>query len=245
MTVAMGSLYTKNENMYNLVYSDCHCLSCRIYIMSIWLHANSSHDQQRVRKLSLATSCPYCLAELSELNNRVLKTKPSDEGSLTGTQWCVFACQVCGWWKRMEYLVARVFAEGGYKSRVTAYGSDGGIDVILDGPNDTIISVQVKRYRGKIRVHQIRELVGALVIEGMTQGIFVNTPEFTNAAVKAAANATVKGYPIKLMDSTKLFDALSIAQRAQFKDKEELLENIGEPELFLVDSHRVIKPVNP
>jgi restriction system protein len=72
-----------------------------------------------------------------------------------------------------EETVASVFRDLGYGARVTAYSGDDGIDVILDGQSDTMIGVQVKRYRNSIQVEQIRSLAGALVLGGLTRGIFV------------------------------------------------------------------------
>lgn len=269
--------------------------------MSIWLHADSSIDIERVKSVSSISSCPFCSEKLTELQNRVHKTKPEDRASLTGSQRRVFACQVCGWWKlgytstssnawsltstsyaslatlkkldiadvsapidevqtylaakyesrgnvhpyTLEEVVARVFAQVGYESRVTAYTKDGGIDVILDGVNESLIGVQVKRYRDKIRVHQIREFLGALMLKGMTQGIFVTTSEFTQDSRRAANKAATNGIALELVDSAAFFDALSISQREQFRDKQELLESIGEPKLFEVDSQFISKPSNP
>lgn len=65
-----------------------------------------------------------------------------------------------------EETVASVFADIGYRTRVTAYSGDDGIDVVLDGPNDQRVGVQVKRYRNRISVEQLRALTGALVVNG-------------------------------------------------------------------------------
>jgi hypothetical protein len=35
----------------------------------------------------------------------------------------------------------------------------------MEGPGDTLIGVQVKRYRGKILAEEIREFTGALVLQ--------------------------------------------------------------------------------
>jgi hypothetical protein len=68
--------------------------------------------------------------------------------------------------RKFEELVASVFRDLGYHSRVTAYSGDDGIDVVLDGPNGDVVGVQVKRYSNSIEVDQIRALTGALVIGG-------------------------------------------------------------------------------
>ena len=48
------------------------------------------------------------------------------------------------------------FGDLGYRARVTAYSGDDGIDVILDGDDDKAVGVQVKRYKNRIEVDQIR-----------------------------------------------------------------------------------------
>jgi hypothetical protein len=119
--------------------------------------------------------------------------------------------------RKFEETVASVFGHLGYQTCVTAYSGDGGIDVVLDGPDGVVIGVQVKRYKHSIQVDQIRELVGALVLKGMTRGVFVTTSSFQSGAGKVAEEAGKLGYPIELVDAEAFYDALKIAQRKQFK----------------------------
>lgn len=113
--------------------------------------------------------------------------------------------------RRFEEVVASVYSDHGFDARATAYSGDGGIDVIL-GNGDSTIGVQVKRYRNKISVSQIRELVGALVVEGHTKGIFVTTSEYQSGAFKTAASSSEKGFPIELIDAHGFLESLKIAQ---------------------------------
>lgn len=114
--------------------------------------------------------------------------------------------------KKFEELVATVFNGLGYSSRVTAYSNDGGIDVFLDGPDDCLIGIQVKRYKNKIKVDQIRELTGALVLAGTTKGIFVTTSDFQSGAENAVNTAALRGICIELINAHALFDALKLSQ---------------------------------
>lgn len=111
-----------------------------------------------------------------------------------------------------EKTVESVMRDLGYKARVTSYSNDGGVDVILDGPDDMTVGVQVKRYRQSIEVEQIRSLIGALVLGGHTRGVFITTSQFQAGAYRAAELSTKKGIPISLVDGAKFFDALRIAQ---------------------------------
>lgn len=119
--------------------------------------------------------------------------------------------------KRFENAVAAVFSGLGYRARVTGQRGDGGIDIILDGQDDRVIGVQVKRYRNVIEAAQIRELTGALVQRGLTKGIFVTTSEFSSGSVSSAALSHARGMPIDLMNANLFFDAMKIAAQPTFK----------------------------
>lgn len=112
-----------------------------------------------------------------------------------------------------ERTVASVFRDLGYHTRATGCSGDGGIDVILQDAAGSEIGVQVKRYRGTIQVDQIRELTGALVLKGLTRGIFVTTSRFTAGAPAVADLSALRGYPIELIDADKFLEKLEIAQR--------------------------------
>jgi restriction system protein len=120
-------------------------------------------------------------------------------------------------WK-FEEVVASVYRDQGYRTRVTARSGDGGVDIMLDGPDNSTIGVQVKRYRGKVKVDHIRALVGALVDADpeLTRGIFVATSEFQPGAQKYVTRQRLRGRRIELVDAAAFYDALGIAQRKQY-----------------------------
>lgn len=135
--------------------------------------------------------------------------------------------------RTFENVVASVFKNLGYSARVTGYANDGGIDVVLDGPGDSLIGVQVKRYRSTVGVAQIRELTGALVIQGgFTSGMFVTTSKFSGSASAEAKGAGSHGYPVELVDAQRFLEALGLAQRRRYRSKRELLKTIGDPDLM-------------
>jgi restriction system protein len=111
-----------------------------------------------------------------------------------------------------EEAVASVFRDLGYRSEVTAYSNDGGIDVVLFGSNDEKIGVQVKRQKRSIEVAQIRAFLGALTLEGYTRGAFVATSRFSRGAIKAAERSSQYHISIELIDADRFFDMLGIAQ---------------------------------
>ena len=117
--------------------------------------------------------------------------------------------------KLFEDVTASVFRNLGYSSMVTGFTHDGGIDIILQ--KDLIqIGVQVKRYKNKIGVEQIRSFGGALILSGYLEGIFVSTSDFRSGAVNAAENFNKKGLPIKLINADKFYDALKIKRKNTF-----------------------------
>jgi restriction system protein len=111
-----------------------------------------------------------------------------------------------------EKTVASVFEDIGYEVLVTSRSGDDGIDVLLFKSNE-VIGVQVKRYRERIKVSQIRELLGALVVNNLTKGMFVTTSQFQSGATKTVAKAANRGFEIELVDGLSFFDALRIVQR--------------------------------
>ncbi|HEX4964632.1 MAG TPA: restriction endonuclease [Thermoanaerobaculia bacterium] len=111
-----------------------------------------------------------------------------------------------------EETVASVFKSLGFSAKTTGYSGDGGIDVVLDGPNGTTIGVQVKRWKSTIQVFQIREFLGALALTGHTRGVFVTTSSYSKGAVAGAKLAESKGTPIQLINAEEFYDALGIAQ---------------------------------
>jgi restriction system protein len=115
-----------------------------------------------------------------------------------------------------EETVGSIFRDLGWNVMVTAYSGDDGIDAFLEKGGQTV-GVQVKRYRSKIQVEQIRSLAGALLLNGLTKGIFVTTSSFQSGAQRTVDRLVSKGYAIELMDSARLFDALKIAQREKYR----------------------------
>jgi restriction system protein len=117
-----------------------------------------------------------------------------------------------------EQTVAAVFRDVGYRTRVTARSSDLGVDVFLEGPNNSLIGVQVKRWIHAIDVEQVTALTGALLINGCTRGVFVTTSRFRPGAVKAAALSSHRGLPMELLDAQAFYEVLKIAQASVHVD---------------------------
>ena len=115
----------------------------------------------------------------------------------------------------LEETVRSVFESTGYSAIATAYTNDGGVDVVLTD-NRGMVAVQVKRYRSKIKVDQIRAFLGALVLGDYDRGIFVSTSEFQPGAFDAAIKAMRLGVSIDLMDGKRFLEDLGIAQMRDY-----------------------------
>lgn len=127
-----------------------------------------------------------------------------------------------------EEIVASVFRDLGYYARATAYSADDGIDVVLENAAGQQVGVQVKRYRNSIKVEAIRSLVGALVIGGFTEGMFVTTSSFQAGADRTTSLAALRGFRIDLWNADRFFSALEIAQRAKYRDRADFVQSLGD-----------------
>jgi restriction system protein len=119
-----------------------------------------------------------------------------------------------------EQTVASVFADLGYQSQATSYSGDDGIDVILARGAERI-GVQVKRYKNSIEVEQIRSLAGALLLNGLTCGIFVTTSAFQRGGADTAKRLAERGQTIRLVDADAFYELLKLAQRDRYASFED------------------------
>lgn len=126
--------------------------------------------------------------------------------------------------RKMEELVESVFRDFGFRTFLTPRSGDDGIDVLLYGPGDVTVGVEVKRYRNAITAEQIRSFTGALFLGDHVGGIYITTSNYEPGARRAARRAWEKGVLIHLVDADSLLDALRIAQRTILRSTEQLEE---------------------
>jgi restriction system protein len=127
--------------------------------------------------------------------------------------------------RKFEDVVGNVFSSLGYKACVTAYSGDGGIDVVLQNDEEKLIGVQVKRHKNSIQVEQIRAFLGALVLSGHTEGLFITTSKFQSGASECARLADHHGVLIDLVDADEFLKMLKVAQLADFNGSPSFLES--------------------
>lgn len=116
----------------------------------------------------------------------------------------------------LEQVVADVFRADGFRAMVTGRSTDGGVDIILTD-NDIQIGVQVKRWKNAVKAEQIRALVGALVLRGITEGVFVTTSRFQAGARSTVREYESKGFAIELYDGERFLEALELRKRPAYQ----------------------------
>ncbi len=121
--------------------------------------------------------------------------------------------------KKMEELVASVLSEHyACEAHVVGKTNDGGVDLILIESDEPII-VQVKRRtkEGKVEpASQIRELIGATLLQDSRQCAFVTTADhFSKQAVKTRNIALKKNLVSRfdLIDLNKFIDLLKLNRK--------------------------------
>ena len=109
-------------------------------------------------------------------------------------------------WKRFEELCAAYFEALGFRTRLTPAGPDGGVDIHLlaDGSDKSVVLVQCKAWSSyDVGVKAVRELLGVMTAEGVSEGVFVTTGKYTHAARDFAA-----GKELLLIDGPDLLEKI-------------------------------------
>jgi restriction system protein len=91
-------------------------------------------------------------------------------------------------WKRYEDLCSAYFIKTGFKSELTNFGADEGIDIYLYENNmpKPIAIVQCKSWSNPIGVNLIREFVGVMTHKKVSKGYFMTTSNFYQPAIDFA-----------------------------------------------------------
>jgi restriction system protein len=109
-------------------------------------------------------------------------------------------------WKRFEMLCAKYYEIVGFKSVTLASGPDGGIDVKLYklDPDHPIAIVQCKAWASKpVGVKEIRELLGVMVHEKVSRGIFITSGVYSKDAASFGETN-----PIHLLDGQAFIERI-------------------------------------
>lgn len=126
----------------------------------------------------------------------VSKTEPS-RPPVDTSRWSMELLKALEW-KRFELLCAGYFETLGFKAKVAREGADGGIDIHLypEGSDAPGIVVQCKAWNAyQVGVKPIRELLGVMAAERISEGVFVTTSDYTGEARRFA-----EGNNLQLID---------------------------------------------
>ena len=82
--------------------------------------------------------------------------------------------------------------------------------------------MQVKRQTRSIEAEQIREFAGALLLNGVTTGIYVKTGDYRAGAKRTAGRFGELGIAIDLWDARTFYDCLKIAARDPYQSADDL-----------------------
>lgn len=122
-------------------------------------------------------------------------------------------------WKSLELVSAAYYECRGFRTQTTPCGADGGIDVTLYRPDsaEPFGIVQCKSWSTRqVGVKPLRELLGVMVHNKVTNGVFIATGTYTEEAINFA-----KANGIKLGTGETL---LASIQRLEPQQQQRLLE---------------------
>jgi HJR/Mrr/RecB family endonuclease len=103
-----------------------------------------------------------------------------------------------------EELVIRKFRAIGLKAEGTSLSGDFGADVIVETKSGTRIIIQCKRFKNKVNIKAVQEVLGALNHFKGDYAIVITNNDFLNSAIKLA-----KSSDVELWGRDRLIDFLS------------------------------------
>ncbi len=141
----------------------------------------------------------WVAAEAHKLSNRMRFDRQAGIGSIRKLPWQEF-----------EHLIAEAYRRRGYTARVVGSpAGDGGVDVELTRPGETVL-IQCKHWQEwKVGVQVVRELLGVVVHRRATRGIVVTSGRYTKEAQKFADGNS----QIELVDGIRLATMIDEVRR--------------------------------
>jgi hypothetical protein len=121
--------------------------------------------------------------------------------------------------RRFEELVADIYQNLGFSTRLTQETRDGGYDImLLERTSGEQAIVECKRYSNsnKVRVGIVREVLGVQFRLGVRKAKIVTTSQFTTPAMEEAAegNHRVSGYELELINADRLLHEMDVYNTA-------------------------------
>lgn len=126
-------------------------------------------------------------------------------------------------WKRYEAVCQAWLLANGHQAQLSAIGADGGIDInIIDHNGKTIAIAQCKAWQQKVGVSAVREFYGVMASEGIRQGYYFTTSQFTADAILFSNNKNIAlitgNYLIKQINKLSADEKIQLYQLATHGD---------------------------
>jgi hypothetical protein len=146
------------------------------------------HVAEKLRTAKTVTECSRPGAD----SGREAPALPAGADATPADAFTELTSQLLGEleWKRFEMLVELYFRETGVRAEPTCIGADGGVDVNLYRPGEQrpYCYVQCKAWTTwRVDVKAVRELYGVMAADGVGEGVFATTGEYTSEARAFAA----------------------------------------------------------
>jgi restriction system protein len=110
--------------------------------------------------------------------------------------------------KEFELIVAELYQEMGYETKLTKSSYDGGVDIIAEKKKTgkkEILYIQCKRYTNNVGVRPVRELLGVISDSKATKAAMITCSDFSREAKKfASSNPRIE--LINMKELTKLLN---------------------------------------
>lgn len=94
--------------------------------------------------------------------------------------------------EEFESMLIDQFNKQGYKAEHTAKSGDFGADILLTTPSETKIAIQCKRFKAKVNLKSVQEVIGALGHYACDYGLVITNSTFLNSAIKLAESNDIE-----------------------------------------------------
>jgi hypothetical protein len=89
-----------------------------------------------------------------------------------------------------------------------------------------LVYMNPDKAKSAIKVEQTRSLAGALLLHGMTCGVFVTTSHFQTGVPGTVGKYLCRGYEIDLLGAERFYDALRITRRPTYTSLKEFRQEV-------------------
>lgn len=202
------------------IYLICHALIDRLRKIEPPKVSSNDAIERRRNYLNAFNDYRVQMSKYPDVENYNYNIKDYKEyllglmsGKLKST--CEWHCRLADRtkWKEMDWFefeksVAAWFSLQGYDTRLTKYGADGGVDIVLHKDGEESL-VQCKHYKNRIDVKIARELAGVMLISNVKKGFIV----CLDGGATAEAKETMDKANIKLITLEELVSIMPVKFR--------------------------------